>query len=114
MPSSRQHLGRWGEDKAAAWYSQHGWEILDRNWRYGRGEIDLVVRRGPVLVFCEVKTRSSHAMGSPAEAVDVQKQRKLRALASQWLAQNAIGTPQIRFDVACVDRGRVEVLKGAF
>ena len=114
MTVGRQRLGRWGEDRAAAWYAQRGWEILDRNWRCANGEIDLVLRRDGTLVFCEVKTRSGTAYGTASEAVDRRKQQRLRRLAVQWLRQHHDPAPELRFDVACVQNGRVEVLEGAF
>ncbi|MCY3560053.1 MAG: YraN family protein [bacterium] len=114
MTSSRQHLGRWGEDKAAAWYRAQGWEVLDRNWRGPGGELDLVLGRGGTVVFCEVKTRSSDAYGHPAEAVDRRKQQRIRRLAVQWLRQHPAPAAKLRFDVACVLKGRLEVLEGAF
>ena len=80
--SRRAALGVRGEDAAAAWYRSASYEILDRNWRCAEGEIDLVARsaEGGVLVFCEVKTRSSARFGSPFEAVTPAKQRRVRAL----------------------------------
>ena len=114
MTVGRQRLGRWGENKAAAWYARHGWEVLDRNWRGTGGEIDLVLRRGDTIVFCEVKTRSGTAYGLAAEAVDRRKQRRIRALAVQWLRQNHKPAGTLRFDVACVQNGQLEVLEGAF
>ena len=69
----------------ARWYADAGYRVLDRNWRCREGELDVVVARGSVLVFCEVKTRRSTAFGVPAEAVTVTKQRRLRTLAMRWL-----------------------------
>ncbi len=114
MTVGRQRLGRWGEDKAAAWYVQRGWEILDRNWRGTGGEIDLVLRLDGTVVFCEVKTRSTTAYGFAVEAVDLRKQRRIRSLAAQWLRHHHEPTRSLRFDVACVQNGRLEVLEGAF
>ena len=114
MTAGRQRLGRWGEDRAAAWYAERGWEVLDRNWRGTGGELDLVLRRGGTVVFCEVKTRSSTAYGHPAEAVDRRKQQRIRALAVQWLRLHHEPAATLRFDVACVLKGRLEVLEGAF
>jgi putative endonuclease len=102
----RLELGRRGEEAAAQWYSRAGYEIVDRNWRCSDGEIDLVaVDPGGVIVFCEVKTRSSTAFGSPEEAVTATKQRRLRRLAARWLSQRRTPGPPLRsvqFDVAAV------------
>ena len=114
MTAGRQRLGRWGENKAAAWYESRGWEILDRNWRGTGGEIDLILRRGDVVVFCEVKTRTGNAFGHPAEAVDARKQQRIHGLAAEWLRRYPRHAASLRFDVACVQNGRLEVLEGAF
>ncbi len=114
MTSARRALGTEGEDRAAAWYEANGYSVVDRNWRCRQGELDLVVRRGPVVVFCEVKTRSSTAFGAPVEAVTRAKQARLRVLAARWLEESAVATREIRFDVASVLDGKVEVLEGAF
>ena len=78
---------RAGEDLAARWYEEHGYEVLERNWRRREGEVDLIVRRGPTVVFCEVKTRSSDRFGTGAESVLPAKQRRIRRLASRWLSE---------------------------
>jgi putative endonuclease len=66
-------------------------------------------------VFCEVKTRTSDDFGLPAEAVTRTKQARLRRLAVRWLREEAAGAAQaVRFDVASVLRGRLEVIEGAF
>lgn len=116
----RLDLGARGEELVAGWYAGAGYAVLDRNWRCREGELDLVVARGPVVAFCEVKTRSGVAFGVPAEAVTALKQRRLRLLATRWLAERpGSGWPEVRFDVACVtpDPGgelRVEVIEAAF
>lgn len=111
----KQALGRWGEDRVVRWYRRHGFEVLERNWRCSRGELDVIVRRGSVVVVCEVKTRSSNAFGTPAEAVDWQKQRRIRRLAAQWLSeQGSRGAVQLRFDVAEVVGRDLRVLEAAF
>ena len=113
--AARHLLGRSGEDQAAAWYAAHGYEVLTRNWRCRAGELDLIVARGRLVVFCEVKSRSSEQFGAPAEAVTRDKQMRIRRLAARWLADAAPARPRaIRFDVACVLDGAVEVLEGAF
>jgi putative endonuclease len=111
---ARQALGRWGEDLAAAHYRRRDFEILDRNWRCPQGELDLVVRAGRLVVFCEVKTRRSSAFGAAAEAVDHRKQVRLRRLAAAWLAAHDVRGVDVRFDVAAIDGVRLSVLEGAF
>jgi putative endonuclease len=113
-------LGDAGEDLVARWYADAGYRVLDRNWRCREGELDVVVARESVLVFCEVKTRRSTAFGSPAEAVTVTKQRRIRTLAMRWLdAHPEARARTLRFDVASVlaERGRapvVDVIESAF
>jgi putative endonuclease len=82
------------------------------------GELDLVARKGSVIVFSEVKTRSGTRFGEPFEAVTAPKQARIRRLAAQWLRERGpalrIRPSEIRFDVASV-RGRgIDVLEGAF
>ena len=116
----RRALGAAGEEAVARWYADAGYRILDRNWRCREGELDVVVARGQVLVFCEVKTRRSTAFGVPAEAVTVTKQRRLRTLAMRWLdAHPEARARTLRFDVASVlaERGRppvIDVIEAAF
>jgi putative endonuclease len=111
---ARRELGASGEARVAAWYEANGYQVVDRNWRCRQGELDLVARRGRTIVFCEVKTRSSAAFGSPVEAVTRDKQARLRVLAARWLDDSPVVAREIRFDVASVLAGVVEVLEGAF
>ena len=104
----------------ARWYAGAGYRVLDRNWRCREGELDVVVARASVLVFCEVKTRRSTAFGSPAEAVTVTKQRRIRTLAMRWLDEHPEARARtLRFDVASVlaERGHppvLDVIENAF
>lgn len=114
-----QTLGRLGEDAALQTYRQLGYSLIARNWRCRAGEIDLVVQREGLLVFCEVKTRSGSALGGGYEAVTPAKQRKLRQLAVQFLAWTRSAPRGSRFDVASVARvGRagfdVHIFEDAF
>lgn len=102
MKLNRKELGNFGEQFVARWYEQNGYEIIDRQWRVRSGEIDLVAHKNSLIVFCEVKTRSSNAFGTPAEAVSKQKQLRLRKLAMEWLRMHGKTAKEIRFDVACV------------
>lgn len=116
MTDARRALGAAGENVAAEWYIAHGYEIVARNWRCKDGELDLIVRSGRTYVFCEVKTRSSDRFGAPVEAVNRDKQMRIRRLAARWLQEGAPGPAKdIRFDVASVRGPRqIEVLEGAF
>jgi putative endonuclease len=107
--------GQRGEELAARWYVRNGYKVVDRNWRCGVGEIDLIVRRGRTLVVCEVKARKSHAFGVPALAVGPAKQQRLRRLAAAWLAANRVGHGiDVRFDVVAVTGDAVDVYENAF
>jgi putative endonuclease len=114
MADPRRALGADGEARAAAWYEARGYSIEARNWRCREGEIDLVARRGRDLVFVEVKTRSTDRFGLPAEAVTPAKQRRLRALASRYLADTGTRAGTLRFDVVAILAGRLEVIEAAF
>jgi len=114
VTQARRALGADGEAAVAAWYADHGYEVVERNWRCRTGELDLIVRRGRTFVFCEVKTRSSDAFGAPVEAVTRAKQTRLRHLAARWLEDSPLRPTEIRFDVASVLPGEIEVLEGAF
>ena len=104
--NGRPSLGRLGEDAAARYLAERGYRIVARNVRADRVELDLIVRRGAVLVFVEVKARRSAGHGQAAEAVDLRKQRRLRHGARAWLASRpteAQGALRHRFDVVtCV------------
>lgn len=95
-------LGRLGEQAAVEHLCAAGLTIVDRNWRCATGEIDLVAQDGPVLVFCEVKARSSERFGTPAAAVTPAKLRRLRRLALAWLRAHGWPYTELRFDVVAV------------
>ena len=115
MTLQRRALGISGEALAAQWYEREGYEVVVRNWRCREGELDLIVRKGREFVFCEVKTRTTDAFGLPAEAVTRDKQARIRRLAARCLSEDAPLRPRsIRFDVAAILGGEVEILEGAF
>ena len=120
MADGRRALGAAGEETVARWYVDAGYRVLDRNWRCREGELDLVAARASTLVFCEVKTRRTTAFGSPAEAVTLTKQRRIRTLATRWLAEHPSARARdLRFDVASVlvttgADPAIDVIEGAF
>ncbi len=98
---------------AARWYASHGYEVVDRNWRSPTGEIDLVACTSTTVVFCEIKTRASDRFGAPESAVGRVKQRRIRLLATEWLAAHD-RHGAIRFDVAAITGVHIEVFEAAF
>ncbi len=90
--------GKKGEDLACRYLQRQGLVVLERNFRLRLGEIDLIMAHGPVLVFVEVKYRSSKRYGTALEAVTKAKQRRIKLVASAYL-QRYTETPNVRFDV---------------
>ncbi len=116
---SRRGLGAEGEARAAHHLAARGYRIVGRNVRAAGVEIDLVARRGSLVVFVEVKTRRSRAQGAPELAVDARKQARLARGAAAWLRLHPGLARRARFDViACeIDAGggwRLRHLEGAF
>jgi len=110
--AQRVALGAYGERVAATHLAEQGMAVLDRNWRCDRGELDLVLRDGEVLVACEVKTRSGPVGGSPHEAVDPRKLQRLHDLLWLWCEEHDIRPAETRVDVVGVlraSRGRASV-----
>ena len=96
-------LGQIGEEIVANTLQEKGYTLLQRNFRCRFGEIDIIAKDGPNVVFIEVKTRKSKKFGEAEEAVDSRKQRKLRTLAELYLAKNSAESPtNCRFDVYSV------------
>ena len=107
-------LGACGDRVAERRYRRDGYRVLARNWRCSSGELDLIVGRSDMVVFSEVKTRSSTSFGWPAEAADRRRQVRLRLAAAAWLRSTGTRPTEVRFDVVSVLPGRVERLEGAF
>jgi putative endonuclease len=114
LVSGRLELGNAGEAAAVSWYEDNGFEVVARNWRCAIGEIDIVARRGALVVIAEVKTRTSQRFGAPVEAVGHEKQVRLRRLGARYLREAALPGVRLRYDVVSVLGGRLEVLEDAF
>ena len=84
--AEKDRLGRAGEDRAARYLAEHGYEVVARNWRCAAGEIDLVAVDEESVVVVEVKTRRSDGFGHPFEAIDARKRARLWSLAVAWCA----------------------------
>jgi putative endonuclease len=109
-----RHAGSGGEDLAADWLERKGYEIVERNWRCRSGEVDLVVRRGPLTVFVEVKERRNRAHGLGLEAVTWGKRMRLIRAARLYAAAKGLTETDLRFDVVSVDGRDVRHEPGAF
>ncbi|MGD9906405.1 MAG: YraN family protein [Vicinamibacterales bacterium] len=118
MTLARQALGRDGEDTACRVLEARGYRLLARRYRTRLGEIDVVARDGPYVVFVEVKARRDRRFGDPAAAVTVQKQRRLALMAADYLARHRLGRAPARFDVVAIvfgeGRPHVAVIVDAF
>jgi putative endonuclease len=109
MPSTRQVSGARAERRVRLHYRLRGYRVLDWNVRAGGNELDVVVRRGRRLVFCEVKMRSGPRYGDPWEAVGPEKERRLRRAAEVFLARNRdLTVLEVAFEVAAVRGRRIE------
>jgi len=107
--------GKRAERRAAWWYRLRGYRVLAANAWVGGYELDLVVRRGRRLVFCEVKAKGGDRFGDPAEMGGQGKQRRLRRAAGAWLAAHPEhGGRSVSFDVISVQSGRLRRLAEAF
>ena len=96
---SKQRKGRAGEDMAEKYLMAEGLDILERNWRTARGELDIVAQEGPTLAFVEVKYRESTRYGLPGEAVGTAKRKNLTNLALTYMHEKGKKDMNCRFDV---------------
>lgn len=113
-PSRNQQKGQRHESLAAAYLEQHGFTIVERNWRAGHKEIDLIARKDSELVFVEVKAAGGKSFGHPAEWVDRAKRQNLWQAAQRYLIERNIQEMDIRFDVITFQDGRLEHFPDAF
>ena len=102
--------GRRAERRICRYYRLRGYRVLDVNARAGRNELDIVLRRGRRLVFCEVKARSGDGgFGDALEAVGREKARRVRRAAESWLARHPeLAALEVSVEVVAVRRGRIE------
>jgi putative endonuclease len=118
-PPAKDAVGRAAESLVADYVAKRGFEIVGRNVRVGRLELDILARRGKLLVVVEVRSRSTDRFGSPLLTVDKKKIARVRQAAARWLAANEIGTAELRFDAAAVtflpgEDPRIEYYERAF
>jgi len=118
MSCERQEFGRRAEDHACGFLKKRGYRIVERNYRTRAAEIDIIARQGGFLVFIEVKARKSLRKGSPREAVDLLKQKKIIFAATYYLKEKNFIDVRVRFDVVAIheiNRGfEIEIIENAF
>ncbi len=103
-----------GEKLACKFLKQSKYKILETNFKNKIGEIDIIAKCKNIWVFVEVKSRKSELFGLPAEAVGEKKQRKIEAVASEYLQKNKIENAEVRFDVVEVLDGHINHIISAF
>lgn len=114
MSKRRVEIGKQGENLASDFLQQKGMKIIKRNFRFDRGEIDLVCLDKETLVFVEVKTRTNREYGSPVEAVSEKKAAQIRKVAEGFLMEKGDGLEfqEIRFDVVGILlKGKKEIIE---
>jgi putative endonuclease len=115
---NRRRQGQAGEELAAQYLEKAGFKILERNYRFERGEIDLIAEDGDDLVFIEVKARHSNKYGEPEDAVTEEKQEQVHNVAEGYIYEREIENRECRFDVVAIEyrSGQTEIrhIKDAF
>jgi putative endonuclease len=111
---SRRQTGAIFEKLAAQFFESQGYEVLEKNWQAGHREIDLIARKGAMIVFVEVKSSIDKSFGHPAERVDKTKIKRLSSAAQQYLLTKNIQGVDLRFDVVTFTGGNLEHYPSAF
>jgi putative endonuclease len=118
MTAANQELGELGERIAERWLRRRGWRVLQRRFRNGHRDIDLVVERDGTVAFVEVKARRGQAFGDPVEAVNWSKQKELVRSACVWIDRHGRPSESYRFDVVGIlvegERVRIRHVPNAF
>ncbi len=116
--SNNIEKGKKGEDIAAACLRKEGYRIIERNYRCLYGEVDIIAMDAGDVVFIEVKSRKSDNFGSPEEAVNIIKQRKISKVALNYLQKKGLTDHNARFDIVAIrfmpQGNRVKIIKNAF
>jgi putative endonuclease len=102
MSKDKKQLGDLGEELAVKYLAKKGYLILERNYRYERGEIDIIAKDEDILVFIEVKTRENLEYGYPEESVTKGKQKQIRKVAEAYLWEKDIKGQECRLDVISI------------
>ena len=111
---NRQDLGRVGENQIAEYLIRHGWTILEMNYRYHKKEVDIIAKKYDMIVFVEVKKRSTRKFGRGFEAIDANKMNNMIYVARHYLKKHNLTNCNIRFDVASIDENAFSYIEDAF
>ena len=99
--AAHNELGKWGEDLAADYLQRKGYTIIERDWKSGKRDLDIIAQDGNVIVFVEVKTRRNRLYGEPEESVDYHKLQNLQQAISHYVKFKHIHQ-EIRFDIISI------------
>ncbi len=118
MGMEKKELGKKGEDLAVRFLKKKGYQIIERNYVCKMGEMDIIAREKDILVFVEVKTRTSTMFGPPQLAVNPKKQSQMSKVALNFLKEKKLEDVKARFDVVAILLGpkgaEIELIKDAF
>jgi putative endonuclease len=111
MKNSKRNLGKWGEDRAVDYLSSKGYSIITRNYHTRHGELDIIASKDGILVFVEVKTRSSHNFSFPEESVTRRKQAYLLDSAANFMELHTGDFTTWQFDVIAIERNGPDIIQ---
>ena len=114
---TKDELGNWGEGYSVIYLQKKGYEVVERNYRFQKNEIDIIAKFGNNLIIVEVKTRQTAEIGEPWRAVTKSKQKQIIKVANQYVQANQIDL-DVRFDIVSIVhnsyRTEIEHIEGAF
>ncbi len=99
---NNKEIGKFGEDFTVEFLNSRGFIVLERNYKVSFGEIDIIARKGDLLIFVEVKTRRNLDFGVPVESVNLEKQNRIRKIAEIYIKNKQLRFKEIRFDVMSI------------
>lgn len=114
IDQSRLGRARWAEERAAQWYLEQDFSLLAKNWTVRGGELDVVVRKGSLIVVCEVKARFNNDFGTALEAMTEEKIRRVRRTGFKFVSTLNEQGLKVRFDVATITGVHLEIFPDAF
>ncbi len=99
--AAHNELGKWGEVLAAEFVEKNGYEIIERDWKSGHHDLDIIARDEDTLVIIEVKTRRNRLFGNPEEAIDYKKRQSLQSAINHYVKSHRVNAP-VRFDIISI------------